>query len=77
MSKRGAQVLEEALSLRPAERAELVDRLLTSLDSPPERNLNFRLTDSKVAVHEESTDTFRADLTAGARDLHEAGSGGE
>jgi len=33
MSKRGAQVLEEALSLPPAERAELADRLLSSLDA--------------------------------------------
>ena len=35
MSKRGAEVLEEALSLPPGERAELADRLLTSLDSSP------------------------------------------
>ena len=35
MSKRGAEVLEKALSLPPAERAELADRLLTSLDSSP------------------------------------------
>jgi putative addiction module component (TIGR02574 family) len=33
MSKRGAEVLEEALSLPAAERAELADRLLISLDS--------------------------------------------
>ena len=33
MSKRSAEVLEEALSLPPAERGELADRLLTSLDS--------------------------------------------
>jgi len=35
MSKRGAELLEEALSLPPADRAELADRLLTSLDSEP------------------------------------------
>jgi putative addiction module component (TIGR02574 family) len=33
MSKKGIQVLEEALSLPPAERAEVADRVLTSLDS--------------------------------------------
>ena len=35
MSKRGAEVLEEALLLPPEERGELADRLLTSLDSSP------------------------------------------
>ncbi len=40
MSKRGAQVLEEALSLPPVERAELADRLLASLDSSPERKID-------------------------------------
>jgi putative addiction module component (TIGR02574 family) len=35
MSKRGAEVLEEALSLPPGERAEVADRLLASLDSLP------------------------------------------
>jgi putative addiction module component (TIGR02574 family) len=33
MSRKGAEVLEEALSLPPGERAELADRLLASLDS--------------------------------------------
>jgi len=40
MSKKGAQVLEEALSLPPLERAELADRLLTSLDSSPDHKLD-------------------------------------
>jgi hypothetical protein len=35
MSKRGAQVLEEASSLPPAERAEPADRLLSSLEASP------------------------------------------
>jgi hypothetical protein len=33
MSKRGTEVLDQALSLPPAERAELAERLLTSPDA--------------------------------------------
>jgi putative addiction module component (TIGR02574 family) len=40
MSKKGTQVLEEALSLPPLERAEVVDHLLASLDSPPDRRID-------------------------------------
>ncbi len=40
MSKKGTQVLEDALSLPPVERAELADRLLTSLDSSPDRKID-------------------------------------
>ncbi len=40
MSKKGTEVLEEALSLPPAERAEVIDRLLASLDSSPERRID-------------------------------------
>lgn len=40
MSKKGAELLEAALSLPPAERAELADRLLTSLDSGPDRRID-------------------------------------
>ena len=36
MSKKGTQVLEEALSLPPTERAEVADRLLASLSSLPD-----------------------------------------
>jgi putative addiction module component (TIGR02574 family) len=40
MSKRATQVLEEALSLPPGERAELIDRLLSSLDSPSRQRID-------------------------------------
>jgi putative addiction module component (TIGR02574 family) len=40
MSERGVQVLEEALSLPPRERAELVERLLSSLDSPSQQRID-------------------------------------
>ncbi|MCI0628522.1 MAG: addiction module protein [Acidobacteria bacterium] len=40
MSKRGAQVLEEALSLPPTERVELVELLLSSLDSPSQQQID-------------------------------------
>jgi putative addiction module component (TIGR02574 family) len=40
MSKRGAEVLEDALSLPPDERAELVERLLTSLDASHDRRID-------------------------------------
>jgi putative addiction module component (TIGR02574 family) len=40
VSKKGAELLEAALSLPPAERAELTDRLLTSLDPPPDKKID-------------------------------------
>ena len=40
MSKKGAQVLEKALALPPEERAELADRLLTSLDRSASRKID-------------------------------------
>lgn len=39
MSSRGTQVLKEALSLPPAERAEIAERLLSSLDPPSQEGL--------------------------------------
>jgi len=40
MSKTGTQLLEEALALPPAERAELVDRLLISLAPSPDLRID-------------------------------------
>lgn len=40
MSKKGTELLEAALSLPPAERAELTDRLLTSLDPSPDKKID-------------------------------------
>jgi putative addiction module component (TIGR02574 family) len=40
MSSRGTQVLKEALSLPPAERAEIADRLLSSLDPPSQERMD-------------------------------------
>ncbi len=40
MPKKGAQVLEDALSLPLEERAELAGRLLESLDSPRQRRID-------------------------------------
>jgi putative addiction module component (TIGR02574 family) len=40
MSKRGAQVLEDALALPPSERAEVVERLLASLDGPTDPRID-------------------------------------
>lgn len=40
MSNRRAEILEEALSLPAAERAEIAERLLSSLDAPDRRRLD-------------------------------------
>jgi len=40
MSIRGTEVLEEALSLPPAERAEIADRLISSLDSQARKRVD-------------------------------------
>ncbi len=40
MSSRGTQVLKEALSLPPAERAEIADRLLSSIDPPSQEGID-------------------------------------
>ncbi len=40
MLNRGAEVLKEALSLPPSERAEIAERLLSSLDPPTQERLD-------------------------------------
>lgn len=40
MSLRGTQVLKEALSLPPAERAEIAERLMSSLDPPAQETID-------------------------------------
>jgi len=40
MSERGSEILKEALSLPPGERAEMADRLLSSLDTPDRRRVD-------------------------------------
>ncbi len=40
MSERGARVLEDALALSPEERAELADRLISSLDADSQRRID-------------------------------------
>ncbi len=40
MSDRSAQILKDALALPPTERVALVERLLTSLDSPAREHID-------------------------------------
>jgi len=40
MSDRGTDLLKEALSLPPAERAEIAQRLLESLDAPAQQRVD-------------------------------------
>lgn len=40
MAVRSAQILKDALSLSPTERATLVERLLASLDSPDRQQID-------------------------------------
>lgn len=40
MSSKGTQVLKEALSLPPAERADIAERLLSSLDRPSQEGID-------------------------------------
>lgn len=40
MSDRGTEILKEALSLPPGERAEIAERLLSSLDTPDRPRLD-------------------------------------
>jgi putative addiction module component (TIGR02574 family) len=54
MSGRSARVLQEALSLPPTERAELVEQLLSSLDPP----LRKRIDDFWAVEAEDRIDAF-------------------
>lgn len=40
MSTKGIQILEQALTLPPEERAQLAERLLTSLEVPPDERID-------------------------------------
>lgn len=40
MSQRSAQILEEALSLPPPERVELAEQILSSLELPPDQEID-------------------------------------
>jgi putative addiction module component (TIGR02574 family) len=40
MSNRGTEILKEALSLPPDERAEIAEQLLSSLDSPDRQKVD-------------------------------------
>ena len=40
MPSKGTEVLKEALSLPPAERAEIAERLLSSLDPPSQEEMD-------------------------------------
>jgi putative addiction module component (TIGR02574 family) len=70
MSKKGAQLLDEALSLPPAERAELADRLLTSLEASPDH----RIDELWAQEAEDRVDAFgRGEIkTVSARDAIDA-----
>jgi len=54
MLNRGAEVLKESLSLPPSERAEIAERLLSSLDPPTQE----RLDQLWAAEAEERVDAF-------------------
>ncbi len=41
MPSKGTEVLKEALSLPPAERAELAERLMSSLDPPSQERIDL------------------------------------
>ena len=73
MSRRVAEVLEEALSLPAEERAELVDRLLTSLDSSP----GGRIDALWAAEAEDRLDAFERGEIKGvsARDVFDSAGG--
>lgn len=49
------KVLEEALALRPAQKAELIDKLLSSLDQPDHEidNLWVKEAESRIDAYEQ------------------------
>lgn len=54
MSDRGAEILKDALSLPPGERAEIAERLFSSLDTPDRQ----RLDDLWAAEAEDRLDAY-------------------
>lgn len=64
MVSKSKKVMEEALNLSPAERASLVDQLLSSLDTPDEKIDNLwrkEISDRLAAYRSGKVETISAD----------------